>query len=135
MLVTVTFDITTPDQKEIVFSDIYLYVDIEVTDEEYKMIGASFDSGLYSGMFDDERLLDICNRCKEAVAKWKFEEAYGEYILFRFDYPIETRADHAEHIWHAGYDELAKGELIPTDAKLYKNSDGTYTVRSPFQDL
>ena len=135
MLVTVTFDITTPDQKEVVFSDIYLYVDIEVTDKEYKKIGISCDSGLYMGMFDDESLSDICDKCKEAVAKWKFEEVYGEDILFRFDYPIETRAERAEHVWHAGYDELAQGELIPTDAKLFKNSDGTYTVRSPFQDL
>ena len=129
MFVTVTFDITTPDQKEVVFSDIYLYVDIEVTDEEYKKIGNSCDSGLYMGMFDDESLSDICNRCKEAVAKWKFEEAYGEDILFRFDYPLETRIDRAEHVWSAGYDEVAKGELIPPDAHLYDNGDGTYTIR------
>ncbi len=135
MLVTVTFDITTPDQKRVIFSDIYLYVDIEVTDEEYEKIGYSCDSGLYMGMFDDESLSDICNRCKEVADKWRFEEVYGEDILFRFDYPVETRFDRAELVWHAGYDEVAKGELIPTDAKLYKNSDGTYTVRSPFQNL
>ncbi len=98
MLVTVTFDITTPDQKVVVFSDIYLYVDIEVTNEEYKKISNSWDTGLHMGMFDDESLSDICDRCKDAAAKWKFEEVYGEDILFRFDYPIEARADRAKHV-------------------------------------
>ena len=135
MLVTVTFDITTPDQKEIVFSDIYLYVDIEVTDEEYEKISNSCDSGLYMGLFDDKSLADICNRCKEAADKWKFEETYGEDILFRFDYPIEIRADRAENIWNAGYDEVAKGELIPPGAELFKNTDGTFTVWWPGEEV
>ena len=134
MLVTVTFDITTPEQKEVVFKDIYLYVDIEITDEEYERIGASFDTGLYMGMFDDESLSDICAKCKAEADKWEFEKAYGDNILFRFDYPLETRFEHAELVWHAGYDELAQGELIPTDAELIKNSDGTYTIGSPFQN-
>lgn len=131
MLVTVTFDITTPDQKEVIYKDIYLYVDIEVTDEEYERICASYDTELYRGIFDDKNLSDICERCREAIKKWAFEEAYGNDILFRFDYPIETRAEHAELVWTAGYDELAKGELIPTDAKLTKNEDGTYTIDCP----
>ena len=56
MLVTVTFDITTPDQKETIFADIYLYIDIEVTEAEYKKIGESCDTGLYRGMYEDKEL-------------------------------------------------------------------------------
>ena len=96
MLVTVTFDITTKDQKTVVFEDIYLYIDIEVSDDEYKKIGDSCDTGLYRGMYEDKDLLDICGRCRAAIRKWKFEETYGDDILFRFDYPIETRADRAK---------------------------------------
>lgn len=131
MLVTVTFDIATADERQVLLQDEYLYIDIEVTDEEYDKIGASFDSDLYKGMYDDTSLAYICDRCREAIRKWQFEEAYGKDILFRFDYPIETRADHAELVRSAGYDEEAKGELIPTDAKLMKNEDGTYTVGRP----
>lgn len=134
MLVTVTFDITTLDQKDVVFEDIYLYIDIEVTDDEYEKIGASCDTGLYRGMYEDKGLSEICDRCRDTIRKWQFEETYGSDILFRFDYPIETRADRAELVWHAGYDELANGELIPTDAKLHKNDDGTYTIRWSGED-
>ena len=96
MIVTVTFDITTADEKQVLLQDEYLYIDIEVTDEEYEKIGASFDSDLYRGMYEDTNLADICGRCREAIRKWQFEETYGNDILFRFDYPIETRADHAK---------------------------------------
>lgn len=129
MLVTVTFDITTPDQKETIFADIYLYIDIDVTEAEYKKIGESCDTGLYRGMYEDKGLSDICDRCREAIKKWEFEKEYGNEILFRFDYPLETRIDRAEPVWAAGYDEVAKGELIPPDAHLYENGDGTYTIR------
>ena len=129
MLVTVTLDITTPDQKETIFADIYLYIDIEVTEAEYKKIGESCDTGLYRGMYEDKELSDICDRCREAIKKWEFEKEYGNEILFRFDYPLETRIDQAEPVWAAGYDEVAKGELIPPDAHLYENGDGTYTIR------
>ena len=98
MLVTVTFDITTSDQKRVLFEDVFLYVDIEVTDGEYEKISDSFDTGRYRGMFEDGSLSVICDRCKEAVSKWKFEEAYGDDILFRFDYPIEARADRARDL-------------------------------------
>lgn len=131
MLVTVTFDITTLDQKKVIFEDIYLYVDIEVTDEEFEKIGASCDTGLFRGMYEDKNLTGICDRCRDAIRKWHFEETYGSDILFRFDYPIETRADRSETVWHAGYDDVAKGELIPTDAELTKNDDGTYTIGRP----
>ena len=128
MLVTVTFDITTPDQKETIFADIYLYIDIEVTNAEYKRIGESCDTGLYRGMYEDKSLSEICNRCREAIEKWEFEKLYGNDILFRFDYPLETRIDRIEHVWSAGYDEVAKDELIPPDAHLFDNGDGTYTI-------
>ena len=124
MLVTVTFDITTKDQKKVL--DAGLYVDIEITDEEYELIGASSDNCKYAGMFEDEALTDICDRCLEAISDWGFEEALGEDILFRFDYPLETRIDRAETVWEAGYDELA-----PPDAELFENSDGTFTVWWP----
>lgn len=134
MLVTVTFDITTKDQNEVVFEDIYLYVDIEVTDKEYEKIGESCDSGLYRGMYEDRNLSDICDRCTEAIRKWNFEEEFGNDILFRFDYPLETRLDRAELMWSAGIDGVTGDELIPTNAKLKENGDGTYTVWWPRQE-
>lgn len=130
MLVTVTFDITTPDQKETVAAETYFYVDIEVTDDEYKKIGNSFDTHLYRGMFEDMGLSDICDRCRAALSDWGFEEELGDDILIRFDYPVETRIDHAECIWTKSSDEDAE-ELIPPNAKLLDNEDGTYTVWWP----
>ena len=131
MLVTITFDITTKDQKEIVYSDFYLYVDIEVTDEEFSAIGESCDTGLFRGMYEDKSLSEICDRCRDAISDWHFEETYGDDLLFRFDYPLETRIDRAETLWQAGYDEIAKDELIPTDSELHKNNDGTYNIWWP----
>ena len=131
MLVTVTFDITTKDQKEVLFTDIYAYFDIEVTAEEFKKIGVSFDTGLFRGMHEDKCLSEIYDRCLEAVSSWGFNEELGEDILFRFDYPIETRIDHSETVWTAGYDEVAGGELVPPEAELFENNDGTYSVWWP----
>ena len=129
MLVTVTFDVTTKDQKKVLEAG--LYVDIEIKDEEYELIGASCDTCKYAGIYEDEALSDICDRCLEAISDWGFEEALGEDILFRFDYPLETRIDRAETVWGAGYDEAADGGLIPPDAELLKNNDGTFTVWWP----
>ncbi len=131
MLVTVTFEISTPDQKHVLYTDIYAYVDIEVTDEEYKAIGESFESQLFRGMHEDESLSDICDRCREALSGWGFEEEFGDNFIFRFDYPIETRIDHSETVWKAGYDEVAGSELVPPDAELFENNDGTFSVWWP----
>lgn len=131
MLVTVTFDISTPDQKHVLYTDTCAYVDIEVTDEEYKAIGESFESKLFRGMYEDKRLSNICDRCREALRSWGFEEEFGDNFIFRFDYPIETRIDHSETVWKAGYDEVAGGELVPPEAELFENNDGTYSVWWP----
>ena len=126
MLVTVTFDITTKDQKTVIEEG--LYVDIEVTEEEYERIGDSCDTYMFRGMYEDITLSEICERCLEALGEPDNSE---EDILFRFDYPLETRIDRAETVWKAGFDEIAGDELIPTNAKLIKNNDGTYTVWWP----
>jgi hypothetical protein len=115
----------------VLFSDIYAYFDIEVTAEEYKKIGESFDTGLFRGMYEDKRLSEICDRCLEAVSVWDFEEELGADILFRFDYPLETRIDHAETVWVSGCDEVTGGELVPPEAEVLKNNDGTFTVWWP----
>ena len=126
MLVTVTFDITTKDQKMVIEEG--LYVDIEVTEEEYERIGESCDTYMFRGMYEDITLREICERCLEALGEAENGE---EDILFRFDYPLETRIDRAETVWKAGFDEIAGDELIPTNAKLIKSNDGTYTVWWP----
>lgn len=126
MLVTVTFDITTKDQKMVIEEG--LYVDIEVTEEEYERIGESCDTYMFRGMYEDITLREICERCLEALGE---AENGQEDILFRFDYPLETRIDRAETVWKAGFDEIAGDELIPTNAKLIKNNDGTYMVWWP----
>lgn len=131
MLVTVTFDITTKDQKEVLFTDVYAYFDIEVTEEEYKKIGDSFDTGLFRGMHEDKCLSGICERCLKAVSGLGFKEELGEDVLFRFDYPIETRIDHAEPVWQAGSDEVTGGELVPPEAEVFENNDGTFTIWWP----
>ena len=131
MRITVTFDITPEDQNEVLYTDIYAYVDIEVTNEEYETIGRSCDSGLYRGMYEDKSLSDICDRCREALRNGGFEEELGEDLLFRFDYPVETRIDHSETVWEAGYDVVAGGELVPPEAELFENNDGTYSVWWP----
>ncbi len=126
MLVTVTFDITTKDQRTIIEEG--LYVDIEVTEEEYELIGESCDTDMFRGMYEDIALREICERCLEALGETDNSE---ENILFRFDYPLETRIDRAETVWKAGFDEIAGEELIATNAKLIKKNDGTYTVWWP----
>ena len=105
-----------------------------LTEEEYEKIGESCDTGFFRGMYEDEDLSDICKRCREATKDWNFEEEYGNDILFRFDYPLEIKIDRAEVLWVAGYDEIAKEELIPTNAELFKNDDGTYTVWWPSEN-
>ena len=134
MLVTVTFDITTKNQREILFTDIYAYFDIEVTDEEYKKISESCDTGLYRGMYEDKKLSDICARCKEAISKWEFEEAFGDNILFRFDYPLETRIDHAVAQGKKRCGPMKKSEFTMSATHLFQNDDGTYTVWWPGED-
>ena len=126
MLVTVTFDITTKDQKTVIEEG--LYVDIEVTDEEYERIGESCDTCMFRGMYEDITLREICERCLEVLGE---QNSGDEDRLFRFDYPLETRIDRAETVWEAGFDEIAGDELIPTNAKLIENDDGTYTVWWP----
>lgn len=116
---------------QVLYTDIYAYVDIEITDEENKMIGESFESKLFRGMFEDKRLFDICDRCREALRNWGFEEEFGDSFIFRFDYPIENRIDHSETVWKAGCDEVAGGELVPPEAELFENNDGTYSVWWP----
>lgn len=128
MLVTVTFDISTLDQKEVLYTDIYAYVDIEVTDEEYKKIGQSFECYLFRGMYEDASLSEICDRCREALKNWFFEEELGEDILYRFDYPIETRIDHLSPLRVNLPLENNEEEMKPSNAHLFKNEDGTYTV-------
>ncbi|MBR4994095.1 MAG: hypothetical protein IKY04_07570 [Lachnospiraceae bacterium] len=135
MQITVTFDVITKNQRVVVEEG--WDVDIEVTAEEYQRITDSYESNKFAGMYEDESLKDICDRCSAVVNEWDVsdDEAYDKkmadyayLIIYRFDYPVEVRIDHAEHVWHAGYDEIAHGELIPTDAKLTDNGDGTYTV-------
>ncbi len=104
---------------------------IEVTAEEYKKIVESFDTGLFRGMYEDKCLSGICDRCLEAVSIWGFEEELGEDILFRFDYPLETRIDRLEAVWVAGYDETVGGRLVPPEAEIFENNDGTFTVWWP----
>ena len=58
MLVTVTFDITTKDQKTVIEEG--LYVDIEVTEDEYERIGESCDTDMFRGMYEDITLSEIC---------------------------------------------------------------------------
>ena len=130
MLVTVTFDIISKKTKAIILAG--CDIDVEITPEEYQRITESFETYLFRGMSEDKSLNDICNKCYAVVNEWREEcsEEYDEECCF--DYPIEVRADHAEEIWHTDFDELANDELIPTDAKLYKNNDGTYTIRSPY---
>lgn len=132
MLITVLFDIISKKTKEVILGG--CDIDIEVTPEEYQRITDSFETYMFAGMSEDKNLEDICKRCNAEVSKWDNEEPGISKEECRFDYPLEVRIDHAEHIWHAGFDTLANGKLIPTDAKLFKNSDGTYTVRSPFTD-
>ena len=128
MLVTVTFDISTPDQKYVLYTDIYAYVDIEVTDEEYKEIGESFESHLFRGMYEDVSLSGICDRCREELRSWGFEEEFGDNFLYRFDYPIETRIDHAKPMRSSVPFEGHEQEPIPSNARLLDNGDGTFTI-------
>ena len=131
MQVTVTFDISTPDQKYVLYTDIYAYVGIEVTDEEYELIGRSCDSGLYRGMYEDESLSDICDRCREELRSWGFEEEFGDNFMFRFDYPIETRIDRVKAMEPIASFEGHEREAIPVNARLLDNGDGTYTIGWP----
>ena len=136
MLVTVTFDITTKDQKTILFSDIYLYVDVEVTEEEYEKIGRSCDIGIYKGMYEDRNLSDICDRCREAISEWAFEQEYGDDILFRFDYPLETRIDRAVATSKTDKEfQLPLCKPIPNKVTLIDNKDGTYSIWWPGEEL
>lgn len=64
-----------------------LYVDIEVADEEYELIGESCDTDMFRGMYEDIALSEICERCLDALGEADNSE---ENILFRFDYPLET---------------------------------------------
>ena len=128
MLVTVTFDISTPDQKYVLYTDIFAYVDIEVTRDEYERIGESFEKGCFRGMYEDESLSDICDRCREELRSWGFKEEYGINFLFRFDYPIETRIDHSRPMRFSEHFEGHEQETIPSNARLLDNGDGTYTI-------
>ena len=135
MLITVTFDIISKNQRVVV--EECCDIDIEVSAEEYQRITDSYEFKKYACMYEDEELKDICDRCSAVVNELDVSDPgifdkkmadFAPYLIYRFDYPIEVRADHAEHVWHAGYDELAGGELIPTEARLTDNGDGTYTV-------
>lgn len=131
MLITVTFDIISGKTNNVILTG--CDIDVEVTLEEYERISKSFETNLFSGMNEDKNLADICEKCCAEVNKWSDDSDNGDEKC-RFDYPLEVRIDHAEHVWHAGFDELANDELIPPAAKLSKNADGTYTIRNPYED-
>ncbi len=135
MLITVTFDIISKNQRVVVEEG--CDIDIEVTAEEYQRITDSFESNKFACMYEDEELKDINDRCNAAVNELDVSDPgifdkkmadFAPYLIYRFDYPVEVRADHAEHVWNAGHDEIAGGELIPPEAELTDNGDGTYTV-------
>ena len=135
MLITVTFDIISRNQRVVVEEG--CDIDIEVTAEEYQRITDSFESNKFACMYEDEELKDINDRCNAAVNELDVSDPgifdkkmadFAPYLIYRFDYPVEVRADHAEPVWHAGHDEIAGGELIPPEAELTDNGDGTYTV-------
>lgn len=134
MLITVTFDIISRTQ---VLVEEGCDIDIEVTAEEYQRITDSYETNKYARMYEDEELKDICDRCSAIVNELEVSDPgvfdkkmadFAQYLIYRFDYPLEVRIDHAEPVWHAGYDEIAGGELIPPEARLKDNGDGTYTV-------
>ncbi|MBR4994141.1 MAG: hypothetical protein IKY04_07805, partial [Lachnospiraceae bacterium] len=68
------------------------------------------------------------DRCREALSSWGFEEEFGDNFLYRFDYPIETRIDHAKPMVSSVPFEGHEQESIPSNARLLDNGDGTYTI-------
>ena len=58
MLITVFYDIVDKETGDLI--EEYLYVDIEVTEEEYKRIDESCVADIFEGMYEDPSLADIC---------------------------------------------------------------------------
>ena len=125
MLITITFTIFSKETEKVILEG--CDIDIEVSPEEYRRMTVSYETNEFMHMDDDQDLRDIVKRCNAEVSKWNDGSCEDDGFC-KFDYPLEVRIAHAEHVWHAGFDSIANGELIPTDAKLIDNGDGTYTV-------
>ena len=125
MLVTITFDIFSKESEKVILEG--CNIDIEVSPEEYRRMTVSFESNKFMYMDDDKDLSDIVKRCNAEVSKWDNGSDEDDGFC-RFDYPLEVRIDHAEPVWHAGFDSIANDELIPSDARLIEKENDNVKI-------
>lgn len=102
MLVTVIYDIVERDTKILLHQ--YDYVDVEITEEEYKLMEESFLSDKYHSMSDDPHLEEICSKCKDVIRLCIFEPTEApafvlgdveddvEFIIY---WPLEITEDNS----------------------------------------